>query len=302
MMKTRCYERDINSTLDEEISELLERKEQQTKEILVLSGGATKGVAQLGALHCLKKHNMLNNIKTIAATSAGAGNGMLYCAGYQPMEFFKFIKLLNLDNVFTKKIETHNVITKYGFDDGSRMMLVLMKLMKAKGYDENITFKEFYQRTKINFIVTGVCVNDKKVYYFSHINYPNMKVLDAIRISMSIPIVFTPCTFEGKIFIDGGCIDNFPIHLFEHELDKVIGIYVTEVRENAKEIKFIEDYLINTIQCIFEGMTHRDTKTYNKHVINIRCTNFSESQADLVNMFDEGYDTAYKKIESGDLT
>lgn len=291
---------DINNILDDEINQLLNHNVSRAKEILVLSGGATKGVAQLGALHCLKKNNMLDKINTIAATSAGSAIGMLYCAGYQPMEFFKFIKLLNLDQ--TKKMETHNIVTKYGFDDGSRIMLVLTKLMNAKGFGSETSFKEFYIKTKINLIVTGACINDKKIYYFSHTNYPKMKILEAVRISMSLPIIFTPCTFEGKIFIDGGCIDNFPIHLFEDQLDKVIGIYVTETRETVQEIKFVEDFLINTIQCLFEGMTHRDTKTYNKYVINIKCTRCTESQTDLTNMFDEGFIVTQKKIDSGDLT
>lgn len=297
---TRIKGNDVNDILDNEILSLLNRNARLTKEILVLSGGSTKGVAQLGALHCLKKNNMLDNIKTIAASSIGSAVGMLYSIGYQPMEFFKFLKLLNINQM--KNIDTQNVVTKYGFDDGSRLILVLSKLMNAKGYNTNTTFSEFYKRTKIDLIITGACVNDKKIYYFSHKNYPKMKVIEAIRISISIPIVFTPCVFENKLFIDGGCIDNFPIHLFEDELEKVIGIYVTETRKNVKDIKFIEDYLLNMIDCLFEGTTHRDTKTYAKHIINIKCTNCTESQNDLVNMFDEGYDSAQKKIDSNDLS
>lgn len=297
--KEDLYDLDINFILDAEVGSILNRDTVNVKEILVLSGGGAKGVAQLGALHCLKKNNLLNNIKTIAATSAGSCTGMLLCAGYHPMEFFKFIKLVNLGQM--KKLEAHNVITKYGLDDGTRMMLVLSKLMTAKGFAPDITFKEFYKRTKINLIITGACINDKKIYYFSHKNYPDMKVLDAVRISISIPIIFTPCVFEGKIFVDGGCIDNFPIHLFDNEMDKVIGIYVTEARDVVKEIKFIEEYLTNTMQCLFEGLTHRDIRAYHKHIIEIRCTKASEAPADLINMFDEGYEAAQKRIDSGDM-
>lgn len=290
---------DINNLLDDEIGIVLNRDIRKVREILVLSGGGTKGVAQLGALHCLKKNNLLDNIKTIAATSAGAATGMLLCAGYLPMEFFKFIKLVNLPQM--KKLDPQNVITKYGLDDGTRLMLVLTKLIVAKGFTSDVTFKEFYKRTKKTLIITGACINDKKVYYFSHTTYPDMKVLDAVRISVSIPIIFTPCVFEGKIFVDGGCIDNFPIHLFDDQLDRVIGIYVTDHRDIVKEIKFIEDYLTNTMQCLFEGLTHRDVRAYHKHIIQIRCSKISESQTDLINMFDEGYDAAHKKILNCDF-
>lgn len=293
---------DINNILDREISHLLNRDIKRERDILVLSGGSTKGVAQIGALHCLKKNNILKNIKTIAATSAGSMIGLLYCAGYQPIELYKFIKLIDLEMV--KKLDAQNIITKYGLDDGTRMIFVLKKLIVAKGLNEDISFIDFYRKTSITFIVTGACINDKKPYYFSHKTHPDMKVMDAIRISISIPIVFTPCVHEGRIFVDGGCIDNFPIQLFNDELDRVIGVYVTETRKVVNEIKYIEDYISNIVQCLFEGITHRDTLNYNntRCVIVIRCSQSGESAADLAHMFDEGYIAAQNKLDSGDLS
>lgn len=304
----QCIVTDINDILDNEINNLLERKDiKKVKNILVLSGGSIKGISQIGALHCLKKNNMLDHINTIAATSAGSMVGMLYSAGYQPMELFKFMKLINLEQA--KKIDAQNMITKYGLDDGTRIMLILQKLISAKNYSIEVTFKDFFKKTNINFIVTGTCINDKKIYYFSHANYPNMKVLDAIRISISLPILFTPCLYEGKIFIDGGCIDNFPIHLFADRIESVIGIYVADVRQYVEEINFIEDYLTNTIECLFEGATQRDIKVYNKYIICIDCKykGFDMTNEDTTNnpnissLFDEGYNATLKKIKSGDL-
>lgn len=289
---------DINNVLDKELNFMLGRnilEINDTKTILVLSGGSIKGVAQLGAMHCLRKHNLLSNIKTIAATSAGSFCGMLHCAGYQPMEVYKFIKHLKLDQC--TKIDTSNIITKYGLDDGSRMIFVLAKLLKAKGFDDTITFKDFFNKTKIEFIVTGACINDKKVYYFSHKSNPQMKVLDAIRISMSIPIIFTPCTYEGKIFVDGGCIDNFPINLFDNKIrDTIIGIYVSEERQYIQDIKYIEDYLQNVLQCLYEGISYRDTQCHSKNIIQIKCSVSSNNQTALSCMFDEGFQSALKKI------
>jgi predicted acylesterase/phospholipase RssA len=125
--------------------------------------------------------------------------------------------------------------------------------------------------------------------------------MKAVRISISIPIVLTPCMHDGKMFVDGGCIDNFPIHLFENELDRVIGVYVAEERCVTDEIKYIEDYFSNIIECLFEGCIQRDTKNQSQCVILIRCSKSGESQADIINLFDEGYDAAQIKINSGDL-
>ena len=315
---------DINVQLDDQINKILNKRiDKKTKTTLVLSGGSMKGIAQIGAMHCLKKNNLLNDIKTIAATSVGSIIGLLYSIGYQPIELFQFMKLIDTNKL--NGMNAKNLITKYGLDDGSRMILILKKLLNAKGYDPDISFKNFYKRTKMNLIITGSCINDKKIYYFSHTSYPDMKVLEAVRISISIPIIFTPCIFEGKIFVDGGCIDNFPIQLFSDMIDNVIGIHVTETRINVHKIDFIEDYLKNTIQCLFEGLVHRETKLYNEHVVYIKCsppTNKSEnsksenfksensrsentesdySEADIIELFDNGYVTTQNKISAGEF-
>ena len=191
------------------------------------------------------------------------------------------------------------------------MILLLKKLLNAKGYDSEISFKNFFKKTKINLIVTGSCINDKKVYYFSHTSFPDMKVLEAVRISISVPIIFTPCIFEGKIFVDGGCIDNFPIQLFLDTIENVIGIHVTETRNYVHEIEFVEEYLKNTIQCLLEGLAQRDTKLHNKHVVHIKCSQskselkeFKESRysdIDIIDLFDNGFVTTQNKIDAGDF-
>lgn len=269
------------------------------RDILVLSGGASKGIAQIGALHCMKKHNMLPDVKTIAATSAGSMTGLLYIMGYQPLEMYRIIKLIDLEMV--KDINAYNLITKYGLDDGTRLMLVIKKLMIAKGYDTDITFLDLYAKTNVTFIVTGACITDKKPYYFSYIDYPDMKVIDAIRISSAFPIAFTPIMYDGKMFIDGGCIDNFPIHLFNNEMDHVVGIYVAECRKVVNEINNIEDFLTNMMECLFEGVTYRDNVINNKCVVMIRCSTPGETPSDLENMFNEGFNAAKIKIDAHDF-
>ena len=79
-----------------------------------------------------------------------------------------------------------------------------------------------YNKTQKTLIVTAVCINEKQVYYISHENFPNMSVKLALRMSSCIPILFSPVLYNGKYFIDGGCMDNFPIHLFKKRINDVI--------------------------------------------------------------------------------
>lgn len=299
IMNDNVQTNDINDIIDNNINILLNKEENNMKDTLVLSGGSIKGVAQIGALQCLKDNKYLVNIKNVAGTSAGSMVGMLYCIGYDPLELFRFMKLLDLKK--TRKLDPTNIITKYGLDNGDRLILVLEKLLIAKNFPKDITFEQFYKKTQINFIVTGTCVNDKKVCYFSHVEYPNMKVLEAIRISISVPIIFTPHMYENKLYVDGGCIDNYPLQLFSKKIHKVIGIYVSEKMENDVNIKYIEQYFIAIMKCMIEGMTRNDIKIYDQCTVNIKCGYYNEQIEDLIALYDEGYNTTQKKINSGDL-
>ena len=301
-MYTRNIIMDINNMIDNEINKILDKKNNKDIDTLILSGGSIKGIAQLGALHCLLEHKIIemDKIKNIAGTSAGTMVGLLLCIGYKPIEVFRFMKLVNLEK--TRKIDMSNLITKFGLDNGKRIMLVLTKLLKSCNYSEDITFKELYNTTFINFIVTGSCINDKKVYYFSHTDYPDMKVLKAIRISMAIPIFFTPVKYENKIFIDGCCLDNYPIHLFNNRLDNVLGLYVLDNREYVSNIKCIEDYLSNTMNCLLDGMVQKIDGIYKNHTITITCNNFGDTISDVISLFDTGYNSIMAKIDSNFFT
>jgi NTE family protein len=290
---------DVDGYLEEEINQILNKRVKKIKDTLVLSGGGLKGISQLGALHCLEQNNLLDDIRTIAGTSVGSMIGLMHIIGYQPLEVFNFLRMVELKHV--KKLDPMNIIAKYGLDDGERMMLVLRKLITAKKFDPEMTFNDLNRMTNINFIVTGTCINEKKVYYFSHITFPNMPVLQAIRISISVPILFTPVLFENKVFVDGACIDNFPIHLFEHRMENVIGIHVADYR-NVTEIKFIDQYIVNVIQCLLEGVTHRDTLLFNKHIVCIKCLIDNEDdKTNVYKLFDDGYLITQKKVDAGDF-
>ena len=77
--------------------------------------------------------------------------------------------------------------------------------------------------------LTGVNLTDQKIEVFSHETYPSMKVLDAVRISVSIPVYFEAIWMQPngkliakkdadsttKMMVDGGIIDNYPFYIFD---------------------------------------------------------------------------------------
>lgn len=281
----------INECIKTKVDQILKKSDNE-KEIdtIVLSGGSMKGMAHIGVLHYLEKCNKLKYINTYAGTSAGAVICACCVIGYKPIELYHFFINLKLDKAHD--LNPYLFLKKLGLDDGKKFLLVILKLFEGKSIDPKITFKSLYMKTKKNLHVTGTCINNKKCYYFSHITEPNMSVIDAIRISVSLPIYFTPKKYNGLIFVDGGCIDNYPINMFKHKLECVVGVYISEIKEKENDITSIESFFKNLFDAIYEGIDQDHIRNFENRTIHIKCD--SSIKSNLSSMFDIGYSEATK--------
>lgn len=258
---------------------------------LVLSGGGVKGLYYIGILKRFEELNIINNITTIAGTSIGAFFGSLILIGYTSQELTEFVSLFNLSNI--KKTSLGNFFSYFGIDDGNNLELILEKMFDLKGFHKTITFKELHEKTNKELIITGVCINEKNCHYFSHKQTPNMSVLKSIRISTSVPLYFTPVSYNDKLWVDGCVIDNYPINLFKNKLDTTLGIYLSSLKINT-EIKNLEDYFLCIIQSLMEGLSERSITGFENNTIIIKTL-------DEINMLDTDFtkDTILKYINNG---
>lgn len=268
---------------------------------LILSGGGIKGFAHLGALKAFQELNLLSNIDTFIGTSIGAFIAALLSVGYQPDELFEIISGIDLQKM-KKRVKLDNLLKLFGLDDGTGMQIIMEKMFYAKNISSNITFQQLFEITKKTLIVTASCLNDKKAYYYSHTSYPDTPVLLAVRMSMSIPLYFAPVKYKNKIFVDGGCIDNFPIQLFAHCLEEVIGLYLTDIRDNINDINNLEDMLVQITECLFEGITCNSLKGFEKYTIKISLAqvsviDFHINQNTKQKLFDVGYNAVMTRCK-----
>lgn len=262
-----------------------------SKKIIVLSGGGIKGISFIGALQFLHEYNILSNIHTFAGTSVGSLILFLIIIGYSPNDLYELIKVLDLNKL--KKVSVSLFLESFGLDSGDGIIKTMIKLLHSKNMKHDITFNELFKLTNKTFIVSSVNVNEQKVKYLSHLTYPNMPVIQAVRMSISIPFVFTPVLFEKCLYVDGGCIDNFPISLFLDKKDELIGICVNDTSLKS-DIKSIYDYAINVIYCVLNGITDTIVKIHEKYVININIENTNAIEFDIsLNTKKYLYETGY---------
>lgn len=288
---------DNKKTLDEIIKEYFNRKNK-----LVLSGGGIKGISHLGVLQWMDDRKILDKFDTIIGTSIGALIGSLITIGYKPKDIFDFINLLDFKKLDGKKPD--NFFKKFGLDDGNKIRSVIELMFEDRNISKNITFNELFDKTKINLIITTTCVNDKKSCYYSKDTYPNMKVIQALRMSISIPLYFMPEVFENKMYIDGGCIDNYPISYFSDNIESVFGIYLRDTQIHINDINNVEDMITHIFLSLLEGISFNSVRGYEKYTLeiiipeDISSVDFNMNNDTKKKLFDIGYNSIINKFKN----
>ena len=112
-----------------------------------------------------------------------------------------------------------------GFRSGQPIEDIYNRIAKERGitYIKDIDFP---------LVITGTNVVDEQEYIFTSKKIEdspkyieNIEIGKAIRASSSFSVVFDPCHFEDKIFLDGGILDNVPVdEVRKLGADKVIAV------------------------------------------------------------------------------
>lgn len=262
---------------------------------LVFSGGSVKGFAHIGALCKLWDDGLLSEIEECIGTSAGAIVACFHAAGFSPYDVWDFIMNIDVSRLVSPNFIL--LLSSCGLESGDIMYNVMEDTLSKRTNIKNVTFKQLYDITKVKLTITGSCLDTKEVVYFNHETYPDMPVSYAVRISISIPCFFTPFVWEGKKYIDGAVLDNFPIKITEDKIDDTVGILIdsnySTIYQYAEEFPFA---VMNMVLYYFQ------VKNYEKYLDNtiiIPCNspemstfNFSVSASLKMSLFRTGYQSA----------
>lgn len=216
---------------------------------LVIMGGGMKLVTAIGSLSVLEEKGILNNIKKYAGSSAGAIIVTLLNIGLAPLQIentvFSQGSTLVKDSYYKLPF---NLFFKYGLYNGNNMVKYIETLFIKQGFDPNITFTELYEKTQKILVLTGTSLNAMDTFYFNCHTSSNMKVIDALRISISIPIYFTGVEHiingVSHIMCDGGVLQNFPIYYFD--IVDNTGKYILNSKDLIKQKNIIKDLSVSS--------------------------------------------------------
>ncbi|MDO6562344.1 patatin-like phospholipase family protein [Amphritea sp. 1_MG-2023] len=157
---------------------------------LVLGSGGARGLAHIGVIHWLEQHGF--KIASISGCSSGALIGGIYAAGK-----------LDEFEAWVQSIRTVDIVT---FMDLSWKKSGLVKGDKIINTLTNLVGDVMIEDLPINYTAVASDINNEKEVWIN-----SGRLFDAIRASISLPLLFTPFQYKGIELIDGGVLNPVPI-------------------------------------------------------------------------------------------
>lgn len=189
---------------------------------LVLSGGGARGASHIGVLKILEKLHIPVDI--ITGTSMGAIIGGLYAYGYSPEEMEKFLAEVDWDEVFIDKPQRSQLNYRRKQDDSN----FLIKLESGFKNGKLVMPTGLVQGQKLNLLLKSLTLSAPEHFDSLPIRFRAVAadietgeavVMDqgglatAMRASLSIPGIFSPVEWKGRLLVDGGFANNIPVQL-----------------------------------------------------------------------------------------
>ena len=160
---------------------------------LALSGGAARGMAHIGVLKALEEESI--PIDMISGTSAGALAGACYARERKAAILEEL--MLGLDwRKLAGLIDLNLILLWKGFVQGEKAKLFLSSIIG------DVRFEDL----EIPLSVVAADVQSMEEIVLSE-----GSVVEAVRASISMPMMFTPVKWRGRFLIDGGVVNPMPV-------------------------------------------------------------------------------------------
>jgi NTE family protein len=157
---------------------------------LILGSGGARGMAHIGIIRWLEAHNY--QINSISGSSIGALIGGIYAAGKLD-EFEAWFKQLSNTDILGL---TDIAWDRSGLIKGDKLVAAFKKIL-GDPHIEDLAIPFTAVATDIN--------NEKEVWL------QKGSLLDAMRASTALPMIFTPFHKRGITLVDGGVLNPVPI-------------------------------------------------------------------------------------------
>lgn len=247
---------------------------------IAFGSGGSRGIAHILMVEALEELGLKASV--VSGSSIGAIGAAFYAAGIDSKEMREILDELihpKSDSIFDFILRSDVIklltmfdpqIIKSGLIKGEKFQKFLSDRIPAK------TFKEL----KIPCYISATDFWSRKEIVFN-----SGELIPAVKASYSIPGLFTPVEYQGKVLIDGGAVNPLPYDVIKDKCSLTIAIDVTASSNSVnKELPATLDSVFSTFQImqisiIREKMKHIKPDIYIKPQIkDIRLFDFAKTE------------------------
>ncbi len=209
---------------------------------LALGGGAAGGFAQIGILKWLEENHI--PIDCIAGTSMGGLLGACYSMGMSPQDIENLVTSIDWNGLFNpvppydsmdfrrKEDEQDYPLSGLGLRYGKLTIPSGLNIYKVDMLLSRITLPYSLVTNFDNLPIPFKCIATD-IRNGESIVLENGSLEKALRATMSIPGVFHPVEYNGRLLVDGGILNNVPVDVVKKMgADVIIAVNIASPLPN----------------------------------------------------------------------
>lgn len=214
---------------------------------LALSSGGSRGLAHLGVLKVFLEENI--PIDMVAGTSAGAWFGAFFAAGWSSERY----------DQFAEEIKQATKLSNWDFNIPPRTGIVKGRRARDRVIAASLEGRNFEDLDMPFYAVAADILTGEEVVFDSG------PLADAIRASLSVPVLADTWHYQGRYFVDGGIVNPLPASVLrDRGADIVIASSVIQPLHQSYSGR--RDRMPNILQVVFNMYSAMEAEVVKKQL------------------------------------
>ena len=259
---------------------------------IVFSGGGIRCLSFAGVLSAIENIHgpgCWNQVREVSGASGGAIFAFIIAANISAKKVIDVLKTDEIKDSIREMRVGRSYLDHFraiaeersvcGFKPLQNMVTKIVQLK----FSSNITMHEFYRQTGKRFTCPVYNLTLGQVEYMDYYTSADARVVDVIRASMSIPIIFPPVRIGNFEYLDGGISDNMPLTCVREPASILFRMATVEYDPHN-----LSGYLSHLVQVLHVSLQKRHR---------FRCLEVCEVNSDFGLSF-YNFDVTAEQIES----
>lgn len=216
------------------------------KVALVLGSGGARGMAHIGVIKALIKNKI--RVDLIVGSSVGALIGGMFALNGESDRLEELVKELTYKDLI-------DVLVDPTWKDG------LVKGNKTLEYLKQIYDNKNFEDLTIPFAAVATDLHSAETIVFSKGN-----LAEAVRASISVPLIYSPVIFDKSVLVDGGVSSPVPVEIAKEMGAEIIiavnldGVYFSKTNRIKGKNKSTIDILKDSYFALRYNLAKKEVK------------------------------------------